>query len=1127
MLLLQETYVDNMKLAKTIEQRLNVANCIWNFSKGVSCGVAILVFNKDICIENYHSDFFGRVIKLDFSLDGFQNFRVVNAYFPSYYSERSDFISTFSQYLTGAKNILLGGDFNCILDADLDKIGGNQNKGAVGSKKLKNILEQISLIDCFRHLYPKKRQVTWMRQNVGTRIDRFYLSSLLKGMISDFETVPCSCSDHSFIVLNLTSSGNDAVTFGKSYWKFNNDLLEDENFVRSFRYFWALVSRTTNVTLEWWDRMKEQIRLFCIDYSKGKNKHLYGELKKLKKQYSALDLNCNSDLNVLNAIKEKVKVIETQLAAGSIIRSKANMLDNNENPSSYFFQKEVSQAKEKTVRSILAENVTYSNSHDILKCFRSFYETLYTSEPIDASLNPLFLSNLPQVDNSDNLFLKQDIAKHEILKALKSMEKDKSPGSDGLSSSLYIKFFDIFGDIITQIINLAFNENSLSDSQKLSYITLICKDKSQSNDMKFYRPISLLNIDYKIISKVLSSRLSNVLPKIINADQTCAVKGRSIFDNLHLIRNVIDYVDQKNLQATFICLDQEKAFDRVSWDYLYATLEAFGFHENFIRWVKLLYTDISASVIVNNFISSSFSVNRGVRQGCSLSPLLYVLCFEPFAQKIRSLDDIKGLKLPGSKEQLKLILYADDSNGVFTDDASVHRYFHWVKLFERVSGSKINMRKSKGMYLGKWKDRSDHPFGISWVKNHKILGYIYGNDFTDDDLWSKLFQKFDKTLQLWKYRKLSFKGKSTVLNSLCLNKILYYSAASTIPSHYMTLMQRTCFRFVWNSKYEPLARTTLYLPFLEGGLNIPNLKLKCYSQYLSHLQKLLNNHGAKWTYFAKYWIGLQLKKYGLSFSNSVPHSEFIPPFYKLCLSILEEFNQISHGVSFCNITSKQFYNLLICDLSESPKIKTVCPTINFKSVWENLYRSCIDPGARNTMFLMSHDVIFVNYFLFNKNISRDKSCPICGKTETVSHLFLECSVFLPLNKIVLYILRNISLLQITYSERVFRFFELPTLDRFSRYLALVLLSESRHLIWTSRNCRKHENKNFNSLSIVSAFFNKVKFRILADKKRLPIDDFYEIWLVNGFCSLNLTEDTLTFNDSMKPQFYVQKKIVTF
>ena len=115
------------------------------------------------------------------------------------------------------------------------------------------------------------------------------------------------------------------------------------------------------------------------------------------------------------------------------------------------------------------------------------------------------------------------------------MECNKSPGNDGLSSSFYLKFFYILGEKLTKIINLAFEQNSLSTSQKLSYITLICKDKSQSDDMKFYRPISLLNIDYKIISKILSQRLSNILPKIIGIDQTCAVKGRSIFDNLHLI----------------------------------------------------------------------------------------------------------------------------------------------------------------------------------------------------------------------------------------------------------------------------------------------------------------------------------------------------------------------------------------------------------------------------------------------------------------------------------------------------------------------------------------------------------------------------------------------------------------
>ena len=157
----------------------------------------------------------------------------------------------------------------------------------------------------------------------------------------------------------------------------------------------------------------------------------------------------------LNDIKEKVKYIEHQIYSGSIIRSKANIIDCNENPTSYFFHKETTLAKEKTVRQITSNNITYTNSEDILTCFKSFYENLYTEESADSSLNHHFLDNLPQVSSSDNLLLKQIIRKHEVLSALKSMQPNKSPGSDGLSSAFYLKFFDILGDTLTHIINLA------------------------------------------------------------------------------------------------------------------------------------------------------------------------------------------------------------------------------------------------------------------------------------------------------------------------------------------------------------------------------------------------------------------------------------------------------------------------------------------------------------------------------------------------------------------------------------------------------------------------------------------------------------------------------------------------
>ena len=215
------------------------------------------------------------------------------------------------------------------------------------------------------------------------------------------------------------------------------------------------------------------------------------------------------------------------------------------------------------------------------------------------------------------------------------MKPNKSPGSDGLSCAFYLKFFHLFGDVLCNIINLAYETEESSDTQKLSYITLICKDVTKPDEMKCYRPISLLNIDYKIIPKIITIRFGKVLPKIIGIDQTCSVKGRSIFDNLHLLRNVIDYIDQKNLSACFICLDHEKAFDRVSRSYMFDTLTAFGFNERFLRWIKLLHNDISSSVIINNHISDPFPVKRGVRQGCSLSMLLYVICFEPFAHETK------------------------------------------------------------------------------------------------------------------------------------------------------------------------------------------------------------------------------------------------------------------------------------------------------------------------------------------------------------------------------------------------------------------------------------------------------------------------------------------------------------
>ena len=112
-------------------------------------------------------------------------------------------------------------------------------------------------------------------------------------------------------MINLAGNTEAGVSFGKSYWKFNDTLLDDSDFISAFELFWKFTSRTDSISLTWWDRMKDNIKLFSIDYSKTKNKNIFCELKSLRKQYNSLDLKTDGNLKLLDQIKTRVKEIET------------------------------------------------------------------------------------------------------------------------------------------------------------------------------------------------------------------------------------------------------------------------------------------------------------------------------------------------------------------------------------------------------------------------------------------------------------------------------------------------------------------------------------------------------------------------------------------------------------------------------------------------------------------------------------------------------------------------------------------------------------------------------------------------------------------------------------------------
>lgn len=133
-------------------------------------------------------------------------------------------------------------------------------------------------------------------------------------------------------------------------------------------------------------------------------------------------------------------------------------------------------------------------------------------------------------------------------------------------------------------------------------------------------------------------------------------------------------------------------------------------------------------VLVNDFLSNPIILERGVRQGDALSPMLYVLCVEVLACKIRASRDIEGFLLPGAGGlQFKVTQYADDTTAFVKNERSLHALFDIISDFKRGSGAKLNRSKTEALWLGTWVDRSDQPLGLSWVKKLKILGIVFGN----------------------------------------------------------------------------------------------------------------------------------------------------------------------------------------------------------------------------------------------------------------------------------------------------------------------------------------------------------------------------------------------------------------
>ena len=184
----------------------------------------------------------------------------------------------------------------------------------------------------------------------------------------------------------------------------------------------------------------------------------------------------------------------------------------------------------------------------------------------------------------------------------------KSPGLDSLPVEFYRKLWPIIKLEFFEMVQEAQNLGVLSDFQRKGAIRLVFKKEDRS-DLKFYRPIPLLNVDVKIITKMLALRLGKILPSVISKDQT-GIPGRNIAMNLHTLNDIVKYVNSKNVEAAILFLEQEKSFDRVDQQSLLKTLKHLNFGDNLISWIEIILKDISRQIKINGLLSDDILIAR-------------------------------------------------------------------------------------------------------------------------------------------------------------------------------------------------------------------------------------------------------------------------------------------------------------------------------------------------------------------------------------------------------------------------------------------------------------------------------------------------------------------------------------
>ena len=571
-----------------------------------------------------------------------------------------------------------------------------------------------------------------------------------------------------------------------------------------------------------------------LSIAQEKRKKKNKQEKQLEEEIAKLERMVSENRNIINIeqidlLEEKknsLQEIRKNTIEGVMTRSRCRYEDLGEKPSSYFFNLEKRNFTNKVITKIIENDGHESITTDeILNSQKAYFQTLYSEKNVidKDPIETLIGENQLKLTENEAESLDGKIKYSEIAEALKNMKNSKTPGNDGFTAEIFKFFWTDLRYFILNSLNFGYRTESLSITQKQGFITCLLKPNKSPFYLKNWRPISLVNVIYKLASSVIATRLKSVLHKVIHDDQKCFISGRCIGENIRLIYDTLFETKQQEIPGLILSIDFQQAFDSVSWKFIHKTLDYFNFGPSFKRWIGIFQNGSESCILQNGHMTECFSLQRGCRQGDPISPYIFILCAEVLSHMIRKHNGIKGIVI--NNKEYKLNQYADDTQ-IFLDgtELSLENTLKTLNIFYLMSGLKLNIDKTKAIWIGscsKSTRRLCLNYNLDWNQEpFKILGVTFTSEVFD--IWDKnsndILKKVEKIISIWSKRKLTLPGKITVIKSLALSKFVHlFLALPNPPGALVKRLNKLFFSFLWNKGPDRIKRKSIIKDLKKRG----------------------------------------------------------------------------------------------------------------------------------------------------------------------------------------------------------------------------------------------------------------------------------------------------------------------